>query len=128
MSDQRPTGYLKYLSFMTNRLLETAVWTFAELNIADLLAAHDTPQTADKIAQEQGWDSEALYRLLRTVVDADIVREIISNETIQPEKTNCFELTGDGRFLMSSHPSKLRYCFCWGNGSLLRQAACYLPN
>ncbi|CAF2737313.1 unnamed protein product [Rotaria sp. Silwood2] len=128
MSQHHVTGVPKYLSFVTNRLLETAVWTFAELGIADHLAAADAPQTAEELAQKQGWNIEYLYRLLRTVADADIVREIISNETIEPEKTNCFELTEDGRFLTSVHPSKARYLICWELSPLLKTASHYLPD
>ncbi|CAF4894419.1 unnamed protein product, partial [Rotaria sp. Silwood2] len=76
----------------------------------------------------QGWNIEYLYRLLRTVADADIVHEIISNETIEPEKTNCFELTEDGRFLTSVHPSKARYLICWELSPLLKTASHYLPD
>jgi hypothetical protein len=92
MAEHHVTGYRKYLSFVTNRLLETAVWTFAELGVADLLAAADTPQTADELAQKQGWNSEFLYRLLRLVADADIVREIKSDASIELEKTNQFHI------------------------------------
>jgi len=127
MAEYHLTGYVKYLSLINNRLIETAIWTFAELGIADLLAAADTPQTADELAQKQGWNSEYLYRLLRVVADSDIVRVIESNETGELEKTNRFELTEDGRFLTSNHPSKARYLLCWELSPFVKTASHYLP-
>jgi hypothetical protein len=127
MAGHHVTGYRKYLSFVTNHLLETAIWTFAELGVADLLAAADTPQTADELAQKQGWNSEFLHRLLRVVADADIVREIKSDESIELEKTNRFELTEDGRFLTSNHPSKSRYLICWELSPFVKTPSHYLP-
>ncbi|CAF1140094.1 unnamed protein product [Adineta steineri] len=37
-----------------------------------------------------------------------------SDQTIQPEKTNRFDLTEHGRLLTSDHPSKTRYLLYWG--------------
>ncbi|CAF0879856.1 unnamed protein product [Adineta steineri] len=128
MAEPNTTGFGKYMSFITNRLLENTVWTFAELGIADLFAAVDKPQTAEELAKKQGWNSEYLYRLLRTVTDADIVREIKSDQTIEPEKTNRFELTEHGRLLTSDHPSKTRYLLCWELSPLVKTASNYLPN
>ena len=56
------------------------------------------------------------------MADADIVREIKSNETIEPEKTNRFELTEDGRFLTSNHPSKARDLVCWELSPLMKNS------
>ncbi|CAF3816992.1 unnamed protein product, partial [Adineta steineri] len=128
MAEPNTTGFGKYMSFITNRLLENTVWTFAELGIADLFAAVDKPQTAEELAKKQGWNSEYLYRLLRTVTDADIVREIKSDQTIEPEKKNRFELTEHGRLLTSDHPSKTRYLLCWELSPLVKTASNYLPN
>ena len=128
MAQHQASGFPKYLSFFTNHLLETAVWTFAELGIADLLGATDSEHTADELAQKQGWNTEFLYRLLRLVADADIVREIKSNETIEPEKTNCFSLTDDGRMLRSDHPSKARYLVCSLLSPLMKRASHFLPD
>ncbi len=125
---QYPTyGFPKYLSLIANRLLETAVWTFAELGVADLFSDDDTPQTADELAQKQGWNSEYLYRLLRAVADVDIVREIKTNESVQPEKTNQFQLTDDGHLLLSSHPNKIRALICWELNPLIKTASFHLP-
>ncbi|CAF5166556.1 unnamed protein product, partial [Rotaria magnacalcarata] len=109
----------KHITFFANSLLETAVWTFAELAIADHLAAANEPQTADEIAKNQGWNSEYLYRVLRAVADADIVREIESDRTMEPEKRNRFQLTEDDHFLTSNHPSKARDISFFGNQVLL---------
>jgi hypothetical protein len=128
MAEYHPVaGFPKYLSFFVYRVLETTIWTFAELGIADLLAAAGTPQTADEIAQKQGWNTEILYRVLRSVADADIVREIKSNQTIEPEKSNRFELTEDGRFLTSNHPSKTRDLVCLQSNPLMKNCLNYLP-
>ncbi|CAF4307812.1 unnamed protein product, partial [Adineta steineri] len=128
MAEPNTTGFGKYMSFITNRLLETIVWTFAELGIADLFAAVDKPQTAEELARKQGRNSEYLYRLLRTVTDADIVREIKSDQKIEPEKTNRFELTAHGLLLTSDHPSKSRYLLCWAIKSKKYQLLDYHSN
>jgi hypothetical protein len=127
MAQYPVSGFSKYLSLIANRLLETAVWTFAELGVADLFPEDGTPQTADELAQKQGWNSEYLYRLLRAVADVDIVREIKDNETAQPEKTNHFQLTEDGRLLLSNHPSKIRALLCVELGLLTKRASFHLP-
>ncbi len=127
MAQYPVSGFPKYLSLIANRLLETAVWTFAELGVADLFSDDDTPQTADELAQKQGWNSEYLYRLLRAVADVDIVREIKANQSVQPEKTNQFQLTDDGRLLLSSHPSKIRALICWELNPLIKTASFHLP-
>ncbi len=125
---QYPTsGFPKYLSLIANRILETAVWTFAELGVADVFPEDDTPQTADELAQKQGWNSEYLYRLLRAVADVDIVREIKTNESVQPEKTNQFQLTDDGRLLLSSHPSKIRALVGFELSPLVKTVSFHLP-
>ena len=127
MAQSPASGFPKYLSLIANRLLETAVWTFAELGVADLFPQDDTPQTADQLAQKQGWNSEYLYRLLRAVADVDIVRECKENETCQPEKSNHFQLTDDGRLLLSDHPSKVRALLCWEWSPLIKTASFHLP-
>ncbi|CAF3439005.1 unnamed protein product [Rotaria socialis] len=127
MAVQQTAGFPKYIAFFANSVLETAIWTFAELAIADHLAAANEPQTADEIAKKQGWNSEYLYRVLRAVVDADIVSEIESSQTMEPEKTNRFQLTEDGRFLTSNHPSKARYFILWESSPLARTTLFYLP-
>ena len=122
-------GDEKYLSFVFHRFLETAVWTFAELGVADLLAAASEPQTADELARSQGWNSEFLYRVLRAVADANILSEIQYNdvESIEPAKVNRFKLTEDGYLLTSNHPSKARNVLRWEFSPLLRMSSNYLP-
>jgi hypothetical protein len=127
MSQSHETGFRKYTSLVTNHFCNTAIWTFAELGIADLLAASNQPLTADELAKQQGWNSEYLYRLLRFVADVDIVRELESIETNEPEKTNHFELTEDGRFLTSDHPSKARNLICFQMCPIIQKADHYLP-
>ncbi len=127
MAQYPASGYPKYLSLIANRLLETAVWTFAELGVANLFPEDDTPQTADELAQKQGWNSEYLYRLLRAVADVDIVREIKTNESVQPEKTNQFQLTDDGHLLLSNHPSKIRALLRFELSPLAKATSFHLP-
>jgi hypothetical protein len=120
-------GLPKYVSLLSHNFMQTAVWTFAELGIADLLAAVDQPQTADELARKQGWNSEFLYRLLRAVTIPNIVREIKSDQITEPENNHRFELTEDGRFLISDHPSKTRYFVSSVFGSLFKNVSSYLP-
>jgi hypothetical protein len=127
MAHSPKSGFPKYLSLIANRLLETALWTFAELGIADLFPEDGTPTTAEELAQKQGWDSEYLYRLFRVVADADIVREIKTDETIQPERTSRFQLTEDGQFLLSNHPSKVRALLRFEWGFLIKTASFHVP-
>ena len=125
------SGMLKYMSFLTHRFHQDAIWAFAELGIADLLAAIGKPQTAAEVAVSQGWHSELLYRLLRTVADADIVRELKSDnahDSLDAEKTHQFELTENGRMLTSDHPSKARYMLRFGLSPLLKKASTFLPD
>lgn len=114
------SGYRKYLSIISNRLLETAIWTFAELGIADLLTSD---KTVDQIAHEQGWNGEYLYRLLRLLTDADIVREI----NYDGKTTNRFELTADGSYLTSTHPSQIREMIRWELSTVTKTASFNLP-
>jgi hypothetical protein len=61
------------------------------------------------------------------VADADIVREIKTDETIQPEKTSRFQLTEDGRLLLSNDPSKLRALLRWEFNPFTKKASFHLP-
>ncbi|CAF4634479.1 unnamed protein product, partial [Rotaria sp. Silwood2] len=79
------------------------------------MAQHKMPLTATELSQLNGndWNSEFLYRLLRAVADANIVRAINVNDTNyetvgNPEHENRFQLTDNGLFLTSDHPSKAR--------------------
>ena len=108
-------GLSKYISLSCHRTLERAVWTFAELGIADLMADCSEPITARELSQRGGqhWNAENLYRLLRVVADLDIVKECNANQT-NPEKDTdpagsiSYQLTPDGFLLTSNDGSKAR--------------------
>jgi hypothetical protein len=108
-------GLSKYLSLIFHRALERAIWSFCELGIADLMADYQHPITALELSQLNGnsWNAEFLYRLLRVIADADIVKESNadgenSNKYDHPEETIRFQLTEDGLLLTSNHFSKAR--------------------
>ncbi|CAF3728763.1 unnamed protein product [Rotaria socialis] len=127
-------GLPKYMSFVFHRCMERAVWTFAELGIADLMAAHKVSLTATELSQLNGndWNAEFVYRLLRAVADADIVKELSvsdlnSQSDICPERVNHFQLTDNGLFLTSNHPSKARDLVRLDLGPIAHRASEYQP-
>ncbi|CAM4792793.1 unnamed protein product [Rotaria magnacalcarata] len=127
-------GLPKYMSFGFHRCMERAVWTFAELGIADLMAAHKVSLTATELSQLNGndWNAEFLYRLLRAVADADIVKELSVSDLnsqcdICPERVNHFQLTDNGLFLTSNHPSKARDLIRLELGPIVHRASEYQP-
>ncbi|CAF2789396.1 unnamed protein product [Rotaria sp. Silwood2] len=128
-------GLPKYMSLVFHRCMERVVWTFNELGIADLMAQHKMPLTATELSQLNGndWNSEFLYRLLRAVADADIVREINVNDTNyetvgNPEHENRFQLTDNGLFLTSNHPSKARDLIRLELGPTTHKPSVYTPS
>lgn len=64
----------------------TALWTFAQLGIADLMGEQNRPLTAKELSQlnDNHWHAESLYRLLRVVADTDFIQTIES--TIEQDK------------------------------------------
>lgn len=124
------SGIGKFTSFVLHRLIESSVWTFAELGIADVFQQHKEPQTAKQLADAQGWNKECLYRILRAVTTAGILEEIqvdCADNNQNPEDIACFRLTDDGRLLTSDHPSKVRYLLRWELSPLLKATSNYLP-
>ncbi|CAF3773032.1 unnamed protein product [Rotaria sp. Silwood1] len=108
-------GFPKFMSFLCHRSLERAIWTFCELGIPDLMASYKAPITAVELGQLNGnnWNAEFLYRLLRAVTNADVIKQLeINNENLNennhPEQSIQFQLTDDGLLLTSNHPSKTR--------------------
>ncbi|CAF1071030.1 unnamed protein product [Didymodactylos carnosus] len=121
------SGLSKYMSFIYHRFIEVAVWTFAELGIADLIVQ---PITAAQLCQLTGWNIEFVYRLLRTCANADIVKEEISDNDNQQqslEYTRYFQLTSSGLLLKSDHPTNARGIVRWSFGSLCKQSSMCLP-
>ncbi|CAF1247348.1 unnamed protein product [Rotaria sp. Silwood1] len=128
-------GLSKYVSLICHRSLERAVWTFCELGIADLMADHQAPITASELSQlnENSWNAEFLYRLLRVIADADIIKEINndghnSNKYSHPEEVIQFQLTDDGLLLTSNHFSKTRDMIRLDLGPNAEKISTYLPS
>ncbi|CAF4788670.1 unnamed protein product [Rotaria sp. Silwood1] len=128
-------GLSKYVSLICHRSLERAVWTFCELGIADLMADHQAPITASELSQlnENSWNAEFLYRLLRVIADADIIKEINndghnSNKYSHPEEMIRFQLTDDGLLLTSNHFSKTRDMIRLDLGPNAEKISTYLPS
>lgn len=106
-------GINKYLCFTAHHTLEKAVWSFVALGIPDILAKNSTAMSAKEISQFDGnnWNAEFLYRLLRVIADAEIIRVVNNQHELgnnQPEETVHFELTDDGRLLVTGDPSRAR--------------------
>ena len=119
-------GLSKFVSFALHRFIERAVWTFAELDIATLMAEHQTPLTATELSQLKGnnWNAELLYRLLRTTADADIVKELHSAD----ESESRFQLTESGLFLVRDHPSQARDFVRLEFGHITHQPSTHIPH
>lgn len=117
-------GMPKYFSAVYHRLIEYAMFTFAELNLADRLvnAVPDQGMTVQEVigCERSDWNADLLYRILRSCTDAGIV------ERVNDEKH--FVLTQSGRMLTSDHPSHARDLICWMLGPLNTSGAYQIPN
>jgi hypothetical protein len=100
-------GLPKYISSSLHRTIDRAVWTFAELGIADLMADCQGPITALQLSQRGGeqWNAEYLYRLLRVVSDADIVKQCHTEDTNPIETT---AVSTDRRWISSDEQPQLQ--------------------
>jgi len=117
-------GLNKFLSIGYHQFINWAIYTFAELGIADRLI-HATPDhglTIEEIMGDdrQQWNSQLLYRVLRTCVCGGIV------ELINDDKH--FILTQSGSMMTSDHPSHVRDYILFSLGSVLYGASQQLPN
>ena len=128
-------GSSKFMSFVFHRYVERALWTFAELGIADLMANHEQPLTAIELSEINGntWNAEFLYRLLRVVADINIVQQLTLNnedstESANPENELRFKLTDDGQLLTSNHPSRTRDLVRHSFSSTIEKPSAYLPD
>ncbi|CAF3456719.1 unnamed protein product [Rotaria sp. Silwood2] len=117
-------GLPKYLSLCYHRLIEHAMYTFAELNLADRLvhARPDQGMTVQEImdGERSCWDPNFIYRLLRTCIDADIVQRVNDDQH--------FVLTESGRMLTSDHSSHSRDFVRWVLGPLFNNSMYQLPD
>jgi hypothetical protein len=128
-------GLPKYLSLILHRSVERAIWAFCELGIADLMANHQGAITASELSQlnENNWNAEFLYRLLRVIADVDIIKVINtdnenSGKDSPPEETIQFHLTEDGLLLTSNHFSKARDMIRSELGPYAEKASAYFPS
>jgi hypothetical protein len=97
-------GLNKFLSMNYHQLISYAIYTFAELRVADQLihAAPDHGFTIDEIIGDdrKQWNKQLLDRILRACVYGGIVK------LINDEKH--FILTPSGMMMTSDHPSHVR--------------------
>ncbi|CAF2712605.1 unnamed protein product [Rotaria sp. Silwood2] len=128
-------GLPKYLSLIFHRSLERAVWAFCELGIADVMADYQAPITASQLSQLNGnnWNAEFLYRLLRVIADADIVKQLNNDDDnsikySHPEEIIQFQLTEDGLLLTSNHFSKARDMIRLDLGPNTEKVSTYFPS
>jgi O-methyltransferase domain/Dimerisation domain len=94
MAAEAPAAQL--LRLLNGYQLSQALHVAATLGIADCL--QKGPRSAGDLAQEIGAHPRSLYRLLRALAAADVLRE---------EHGECFALTPLGEPLRSDHPTSL---------------------
>ncbi|CAF4852082.1 unnamed protein product [Rotaria sp. Silwood1] len=107
-----------------HELISWAVYAFAELGIADRLihAAMDNGFTVEEIIGDDRpkWNSQLLYRILRTCVYGGLV------ESINDDKH--FILTQSGKMMTSDHPSHVRDHIRWSFGPIFTGACLQLSD
>jgi len=118
------TGLNKFLSLTYHQMINWAIYTFAELNLADQLirASPDRGYTVEEIIGEdrKQWNSQLIYRILRACVYAGIV------ELVNDDKH--FVLTESGIMMTSDHPSHVRDNVLYTFGKIYIGANQQLPN
>lgn len=127
-------GLSKLLSLVDQRAVEKAIWTFTELGVPDIMIEHVKPMSAKEICQADGssWNPEYLYRLMRVLVDVNIIRTIDEDQTKTieadcPENLVRFELTDQGQLLTKANPSRMRSFILFNFNPLVSRAWEYLP-
>src|SRR5437868_1432720 len=120
MKDIEGMGKFWWITF--HRYMGIAVYTFADLGIADrLVNASDEGLTAEDIAAKDNWNVDLVYRLLRSCADAGIVKKVgVDNER--------FCLTSSGKLLVTGDPSEALNYVRILNGPLFEEPATALPN
>ena len=117
-------GRSKFLSIAYHQYINNAIYTFAELGLADQLI-HAEPNHGLTIEEIVGndrrqWNSQLLYRILRACVYGGIV------ELINDDKH--FILTETGRMMTSDHPSHVRDLIRYTFGALYTEACQQMPS
>src|SRR5215470_9255164 len=93
-----PSPYVQMLDMTYTALVNArAIFAATKLGIPDRLT--DAPCVSDEIARATGTDPDALYRLLRTLANAGILRE---------SEDHRFALTPLGATLRSDVPGSMR--------------------
>lgn len=117
-------GFNKYLSMHAHQLISYAIYTFAELGIADKLIHADSNRglTVDEIIgeNEKQWNKDLLYRILRACIYGDIVKHINDDKH--------FILTSSGMMITSDHPSHIRDHIRFTFGPICTGSILQLPN
>ncbi|CAF2830080.1 unnamed protein product [Rotaria sp. Silwood2] len=117
-------GMPKFLSMGYHELINRAIYTFAELNIADRLiqASSDRGFTVQEIIGDDRpqWNSDFLYRILRACIYGGIVKSINDDKH--------FILTPSGMMMTSDHPSQVRNFIRLAFGPKISSASLELPN
>jgi hypothetical protein len=117
-------GLDKFLSMAYHQFINYAIFTFAELGIADRLihAAHDRGFTTEEIIGDdrQQWNSQLLYRILRACVYSGIVKLINDDKH--------FILTDSGMMMTCDHPTQARDFIRFFFGPMNTSASQQLPS
>ncbi|CAF1349980.1 unnamed protein product [Rotaria sordida] len=117
-------GLPKFLSIGYHHLINQAIYTFAELGIADRLihAPSDHGFTVQEIIgdDQPQWNRDLLYRILRACIYGGIV------ESIHDDKH--FILTASGSMMTSDHPSHVRDFIRLVFGPISNSCSLQLPN
>lgn len=95
LSQAAPDVQFQHLMF--GYRISAAMNVAAELNLADLIAAGQ--QTSAALAQQTQTQTQAMYRLLRTLASVGLFTEV---------EAGSFELTALGVFLRTDHPLSMR--------------------
>ncbi|CAF0955385.1 unnamed protein product [Adineta steineri] len=112
-------GLPKFLSMTYHHFINWAIYTFAELGLADRLihAQLNTGLTIEEIVNtdKQKWNNDLLKRILNVCVYAGIVKLINDDKH--------FILTESGQMMTSDHPSHVRDLIRFMFGSVLTNAS-----
>ena len=117
-------GLNKFLSMNYHYPIKKAIYTFADLRIADRLvhAEVDRGLTVEEIIGDdrEQWNSQLLLRIIRACVSGGIVKQVNDDEH--------FVLTSSGLMMTSDHPFHVRDHVLFFFGPLVNSAFEHLPN
>ena len=117
-------GLNKFLSMNYHYPIKKAIYTFADLRIADRLvhAEVDRGLTVEEIIGDdrEQWNSQLLLRIIRACASGGIVKQVNDDKH--------FILTPSGMMMTSDHPSHVRDHVLFFFGPLVNSAFEHLPN